>query len=904
MTNHQDDDSSQQQANSRVGSTSGGLQADVSLFPIDRYKPIKQLGQGALGRVFLCDDTHLNKQVAVKCLHLSTADHVMSFQQEARIVSRLNHDNVIKLLDFGTSKSGQPYMVMEYFDGRSLQEIIAEKGKVAVSPATEIFLQVCSALKHLHGHNVYHRDLKPSNILVKFSDSGMPWIKLIDFGLSKSTVQDRSGIEVQGRTIVGTPAYMSPDQVEGNVFDATSEIYSLGCVLHEMYSGQPPFVGDTALEILNKHIHETPPPLSASTPDAPPAICRIITKCLEKDRKKRFRSVAEILDAWNDIQSSSSTTDATTVSTPAVKSQLRWMPVFAVLILVLSFTVATLSIRLFSEPEKNSKHTAVRFDVLPAKIAQPYPDFQSPRSDRVEKSEKSTESLYGTQSPDVLDDVAISANKTLDSKADDRDSLVLRYLIDEQSIKKLAHRKSLRHLDISQASVTDSVFSDLAVLPNLSSLVINRTNVKTLDGIEKLINLVRLDLKNTAINDDSLSKLKSLKKLESLNLTATAITDAGVSHLTDIPSLGNLGLSSTLISPAVADILVKIPRLYRVTLANTSVDEQAVRKIAALKTLQFIDINGCEKIADVSNLERDFPTVNFEPNSSFVQTLYNESLGELKKNNLSAAKSKLILSQRLLEKRFGKDSPKLIPFSFEIARIEIYNRQYEKARQILDYYKPMVEKGQNQDNMLGMLDLTSLIFNMTEPVKSVPITTRAIKLAEQLHRPPLELANRYFVLGDLYVGQKRWKDAEAAHKKSVAYFEKSPEARSKALGRAYVHLAESLRILGREDKATELYQKALAILNTRDATSTERREIGIAYVGLSAIDFRKGRYAEALQNNDEANRFLKNATESIVCITGHAQRLEILTKLGRKKEAAEEALLVKKLQSATPAPGK
>lgn len=894
VANHQNDLNAKDDSGNSSSNNSGSrLFVDPSLFPTDRYLPIKELGQGALGKVYLCTDKHLLKNVAVKCLHFGSADHVMSFQQEAKIASRLNHDNVIKVLDFGISKSGQPYMVMEYFDGRSLQQIIADH-KLSMSSATEIFLQVCSALKHLHGHDVYHRDLKPSNILVKFSDSGMPWAKLIDFGLSRTTIQDRAGIEVQGRTIVGTPAYMSPDQVEGNVFDATSEIYCLGCVLYEMYSGYPPFSGETALEILNKHIHEVPPLLSVTTQDVPPGISRIVAKCLEKDRKKRYQSIAEIVEDFNEGASNAGTVGATTVSAQPVKTQLKWNVIIPLVAGLFTVGVAT-AIKVFqAEPGQNK--TKIRFETLPTVDGTPYPRLDSivANNNKNKENKVSADSLYVAQDADPLDDVESNAGRTLDSKADDRESLTLRFVVDEKSIKKLAHRKSLKHLDISQAMISDKAFADLAALPNLNSLVANRTRIKTLDGVGKLSNLTRLDLKNTPITDDSLVNLQSLKKLVTLNLTATSITDVGVSKLVGLSTLRDLELSSTLVSPKVADYLIKLP-LYRVAIARTAVDEDAVRKIADIRTIEVLNINDCEKISNASSIEHDYPTISFEPHISLVQQLFESANKQMQKGDFVSAMNFLERCDRLLEKRYGKSSIRSAPVRVRIAQIAISKNQYEKGKQILESTIPLLEKpGVNLNELLGSLDLLFVVYVHTDPGKCLVVTKKALRIAEAMHRPPEDLANRYYTLATIYVRAERWKDAEAAARRSIAIQERYLGAKTSFCGHAVMRLADCLRSQKRHDEAKKSYERALAILQNGDLTEAEKSEMGVGYSGLAAIYLIERNYPEALKCNDGAIRWFGNTKNNAVIYLVHSQRAAIYRDSGRKQEASLENAIAEK----------
>jgi serine/threonine protein kinase len=270
------------------------LDVDAFQFPIERYRPIEIIGKGALGEVYLCRDALLGKRVAVKRLLTLTDESVVAFQNEAKIASKLKHPNVISVLDFGTTSGGRPFMVMEYFRGTSLANLISNAGRIDERDALSIFIPICRSLQYLHENGVMHRDLKPSNVLVSIDEDGLIDVRLIDFGLSKTNQEYQSKTLLNGHTIVGTPEYMSPDQAQGKRYDAQSEVYSLGCLMFETLTGRQPFSGETALEILNRHVHTPPPLVQELVDDVSDQLNDIVDKCLEKERENRFREVKQI----------------------------------------------------------------------------------------------------------------------------------------------------------------------------------------------------------------------------------------------------------------------------------------------------------------------------------------------------------------------------------------------------------------------------------------------------------------------------------------------------------------------------------------------------------------------------------------------------------------------------------
>lgn len=282
-----------------------------------KYGIDKRLGIGGMSVVFQARDLTLGRTVALKMMPLHsgyTQKDMMRFQQEAQTISRLEHPNLVRIYELKTD-SAPPYLVMEYIEGRSLADEIIEEGPVGIERGIDIMLQVCAALKHAHEKGVIHRDLKPANILLQKTSDGSEMVKIVDFGIAKVSQEDNSIMQNFTRTgeILGSPLYMSPEQCQGKKLDSRTDIYSLGCVFYAMFTGRPPFLGETAFETIELHMHEQPIAISQRRSDLPHAIelDNILFKALAKDPEQRFQSVSEMeaalklvgsdegLGAWN-----------------------------------------------------------------------------------------------------------------------------------------------------------------------------------------------------------------------------------------------------------------------------------------------------------------------------------------------------------------------------------------------------------------------------------------------------------------------------------------------------------------------------------------------------------------------------------------------------------------------------
>ncbi|MBK7746888.1 MAG: Non-specific serine/threonine protein kinase [Cyanobacteriota bacterium erpe_2018_sw_39hr_WHONDRS-SW48-000098_B_bin.30] len=273
----------------------------------ERYQVEKVLGKGGMGMVYKGRHIYMNRAVAIKILHPEQSRDpavVSRFRKEARSLCQFSHPNLVGVFDFGVMSTGEPFMVMDYCDGQSLDKILHKTGKLSVKRGLFIFEQVCRALEAVHNQGIIHRDVKPSNILVGADDA----IKLVDFGLAKSLggLEHLIKLTCTGE-VVGSPSYMSPEQCTGQELDHKSDIYSLGISMFEAFTGEMPFQADSFYELLNKHIRGTPSRDPFIKNNLPRDLEEVIFRCLDKNPEGRFQSARELLQALESVEQSLTT---------------------------------------------------------------------------------------------------------------------------------------------------------------------------------------------------------------------------------------------------------------------------------------------------------------------------------------------------------------------------------------------------------------------------------------------------------------------------------------------------------------------------------------------------------------------------------------------------------------------
>lgn len=268
----------------------------------DRYEIIDEVGHGALGIVYRARHLIMDKTVAVKVLFEEMdkdENTFLRFQREAQAASSMSHPNIVTVYDFGISKNNTPFLVMDFIEGQNLKEVIKKQGRLPVDRSVKIFLQMCSALEHAHSKGILHRDIKPENVVLVKTAWNPEFVKLVDFGIAKYVNEpnrNNKKLTADGQ-VLGTPAYMSPEQIMGGRLDARSDIYCMGVLMYNLISGKLPILGRDSAETMSKHITDLPIELADACPEIkiPFRLQRAIMKTLKKHPQDRHQSMKELL---------------------------------------------------------------------------------------------------------------------------------------------------------------------------------------------------------------------------------------------------------------------------------------------------------------------------------------------------------------------------------------------------------------------------------------------------------------------------------------------------------------------------------------------------------------------------------------------------------------------------------
>lgn len=270
-----------------------------------QFRILQKIGSGGMGAVYKALQPAMNRMVAVKILHPKLAnrkDLVSRFRREARAMSHLSHPNTVKVYLYGELDDGSLYIVMEYLEGRNLNQVVRKEGPLSVDRAIPVLIQVCGALQEAHLMGIVHRDLKPENIFLSTNGGLKDFPKVLDFGLAKVTERElRPGsiMLTQEGMVFGTPEFMSPEQAQGHTLDARSDIYSLAVILYEVLTGKLPFDARTPMEYIQLHVTKPPIALDERIPGKsfPAGLGQVIAKALEKKPENRFPSAADFAEA-------------------------------------------------------------------------------------------------------------------------------------------------------------------------------------------------------------------------------------------------------------------------------------------------------------------------------------------------------------------------------------------------------------------------------------------------------------------------------------------------------------------------------------------------------------------------------------------------------------------------------
>lgn len=563
------------------------------------YQFVSVAGHGGIGTVYKALSRKLGRPVAVKVLQAHEDDLRASqvFMREAKAASKVQHPNILTILDFGTMQNGSLYMVAEWLDGITLAQYLTRHGRMPVETAVEIACQVLDGLSHAHKNNVVHRDIKPSNIMLERTASGGWTIKIIDFGTAKEI--DQEGALTRAENIACSPYYMSPEQATGLLIDQTSDLYSLGCTLFEALTGKPPFTGP-AMSVVMRHQTEPAPTLSSAAGgvEFPAYLEQIVAKLLEKSPTDRFQTAVEAKDA---LLQQTEISETKTKSRKAFRAKPLVLAGSIMLLGIAGITISTL----LSQP-KNAEPPKVSLG--------PEREISSlmPQLEELEPGDGIAK-FHEHGNARGLKHLKFSQFSNFDCGK--IRTIDFRYSgLTDKTTYLIKDCVNLDHLDLTETAITDKGIELMPALEHLSSIRLKSTAI-TDDGLAQIIrkfpNLNSIDVCDTAITNRGVVHFSKLPKLEILSLALTKVTDDGVEALANSsPHVSSLNLSGLPITDKSLNLIVTLmTNMQHLLLAQTKVTDEGLKKLTSLKVLHrvFLSDNGHITQPVIDNLHRTLP---------------------------------------------------------------------------------------------------------------------------------------------------------------------------------------------------------------------------------------------------------------------------------------------------------
>jgi serine/threonine protein kinase len=535
------------------------LDLERDRFPADRFKPVAELGRGASGTVWLARDRLLKKRVAVKVLHATDEKSLIMLQEEARTISVLKHPNIVEILNFGLVNTATPYMVLDYVPGVSLRAILERDKRLDTGMALSIIIQVCEALSSAHRAGIFHRDIQPGNLLVVEEPDKPPTVKVIDFGIAR--VFDRTTVSsnAQGQTLAGSPLYMSPDVGLGRGYEASSEIYSVGCVLFEMLTGRPPYLADNPLLVLSMHANAEIPSVVDDT-DISTQLNLVIRKALSKEQRDRFQSADEMLDALKEIAVEGGLPEN---AHPKVDLAYEGKSGGKV-----PRTIALLALLLISLLSANA--------LLNLSVKD---------SSRKRENAKAKEKGHKPAVTSTAPLMPIEFESSLDEKWRFEGGTLIAISVEDEDFKELAYTGKLERIDRLEILSTSSA--------------VTGTGLKYLLGHKFL----RIDTDSSAFGDDGARILSSFREITFLGISGSKrLTEKGLAEIVKMPNLYTIQLRFMNLPTNACKLIASSQSIQSVNLGHTgNLTPDDLRNLACnsrIKVLRVAATNSGDRVVD------------------------------------------------------------------------------------------------------------------------------------------------------------------------------------------------------------------------------------------------------------------------------------------------------------------
>ncbi len=550
-----------------------------------RLTEIEYLGSGATSSVFSAHDSSLDKKIAIKFLKHANENRLVNFQTEAKLASKLNHDNLVRILNFGVTKKNHAFLIMEFVDGKSLEQILEEVGRIPIEIAIPLLSQICDGLAHSHGKKISHRDLKTANILVQGYGTGAMKAIVVDFGLAQERqTQDKSTQGSSSGKIKGSPLFISPEQAQGKHGDERSDIYSLGCITFNMLTGALPFYSDELFDLLRLHIEEPAPTLSeyAVNVEFPPALESCVQRMLEKSPEKRFQTIQEVKDSLR--RSIRIQTQVPSQASQVVPRRFRRSLLLVCLIVAVAAGVVY-------------KNTALAPPATPIKTKKvETPEAKFDRLFKYDTGHFLSHYHHLFVCPKVTglitdDDIACLARVRLATE----DINLAFTNIKGTGLAKLKSIHGLK-LDLSKTEMTEDGFKEIGKLQNLRALALMQAKVsRTIVRNGRKYNV------SSEISDKETAEIAKAKKLLELNLDmCRGVDDKCFQTLSSLPLILLTAKDAGKITDVGALAVAQNKNLQMIHLDGSQITDKSVDALGKLGGLIDFRANRCKMVTGKS----------------------------------------------------------------------------------------------------------------------------------------------------------------------------------------------------------------------------------------------------------------------------------------------------------------
>lgn len=600
-----------------------GMGADLTAHRrIGPFEVLSELGRGGMGIVYKAYHVKLHRVVALKVLSPALADDkefLQRFEREAQSAAALNHPNIVTVYDVG-AEADEHYIAMEYVDGPNLQQRLDAEGALEWTEALRIIRQALRGLDAAHRIGVVHRDIKPHNIIL----NGAGLVKIADFGLAKRLDDSAQTLTIPG-LIVGSPAYMAPEQARGEEVDARTDLFALSGVLYTLLSGHPPFAGKTRSELLRNILGENPTALRSIRADLPIPVARLVERALEKDPDNRFASAEEMGSAVDLALAGMGETRRLIPEKAPARTRTPWRlaAVGVVVLIVLCLGIVALVTRSRTPPPPKPSGETIQttegmfqdaqLEIAVRKALGLSPDealnpVRLAELTRLDASQSGITDLRGIERAKRLEHLNLAGNPL--THLEPLAQLPSLVVVDLHAIpgldgNQLVHLRSLSNLLCIQfdgRKNVDAALEALSTMPMLELLSIHggpsgtAAGVRKLERLDTLRGLSLLFFANPL--DEALDAIGRIRRLDYLNLTGSNVGDAGMPHLAGLEQLRFFALGDTKVTDAALPVLARLPSLKILILQREAVTDAGLDALAESPTLDYLCLLECRQVTD------------------------------------------------------------------------------------------------------------------------------------------------------------------------------------------------------------------------------------------------------------------------------------------------------------------